>query len=280
MLLPYRLYRSLPFPTSFDNTGDPTPAEAPGETPGNSAAGEVDKLFTQEDVNRFLAEDRRKHQAQLQKIESQYQELLKNQNLTEQERTRLVGALDDVQKQLRTKEQQLAYEKKQLEEQYQSRLSEAEKNAGRWEGLYKESMISRALQDAAVQHDAFRPDQVVSLLRPMTKLVEEIDSKTGKSTGALKPMIDFPDMNQDTGESFIGQLTPADALRRMKEIPEVYGNLFKSGVVSGIGANSATGGLTPGANGRVDVRKLTPQQYREIRQKNPELLGLRPRGRQ
>ena len=66
----------------------------------------------------------------------------------------------------------------------------------------------------------------------------------------------------------------------MKELPELYGNLFKSGVVSGIGGNSDTGGLSPGANGHVDVRKLSPTQYREIRQKNPELLGLPPkRGR-
>ena len=31
--------------------------------------------------------------------------------------------------------------------------------------------------------------------------------------------------------------------------------------------------------GRIDVRKLTPQQYREIRAKNPELLGLAPKRR-
>ena len=64
------------------------------------------------------------------------------------------------------------------------------------------------------------------------------------------------------------------------EFYDLYGNLFKSGVVSGIGGNSATGGLAPGANGQIDVRKLSPTQYREIREKNPELLGLKPkRGR-
>ena len=31
--------------------------------------------------------------------------------------------------------------------------------------------------------------------------------------------------------------------------------------------------------GKIDVRKLTPQQYREIRAKNPELLGLAPKRR-
>jgi hypothetical protein len=61
----------------------------------------------------------------------------------------------------------------------------------------------------------------------------------------------------------------------MKELPARYGNLFKSGVVSGIGASSATGGIAPGSSGKLDVRKLTPQQYQDIRAKNPELLGLR-----
>ena len=43
----------------------------------------------------------------------------------------------------------------------------------------------------------------------------------------------------------------------MKELPQVYGNLFKSGVVSGIGSSSATGGLASGSGGKVDLRKLT-----------------------
>ncbi len=62
-------------------------------------------------------------------------------------------------------------------------------------------------------------------------------------------------------------------------MPDTWGNLFRSGVVSGIGSGSATGGLMPGQGGKIDVRKLTPTQYREIREKNPELLGLAPKRR-
>ena len=62
----------------------------------------------------------------------------------------------------------------------------------------------------------------------------------------------------------------------MKELPAIYGNLFKSGVVSGIGATSRQPAASrSGQSGKLDVRKLTPQQYAEIRAKNPELLGLR-----
>jgi hypothetical protein len=86
----------------------------------------------------------------------------------------------------------------------------------------------------------------------------------------------MPDVDPKTGDQVMMTRNPDEAVKRMKELPEQYGNLFKSGVVSGIGSGSATGGLLPGQSGRVDVRKLIPQQYREIREKNPALLGLRP----
>ena len=70
-------------------------------------------------------------------------------------------------------------------------------------------------------------------------------------------------------------MTPEEAIKRMKQLPETYGNLFKSGVVGGIGAASATGGLTPGSNGKVDTTKLTMDQYLELRKKNPAAVGLR-----
>ena len=110
----------------------------------------------------------------------------------------------------------------------------------------------------------------------MTKMVEKTDEK-GRGLGEFEPMIDFADVDLETGESVMTQRTPENAVKRMQELPDLYGNLFKSGVVSGIGGNSATGGLAPGANGQIDVRKLSPTQYREIREKNPELLGLKPK---
>jgi hypothetical protein len=135
------------------------------------------------------------------------------------------------------------------------------------------------LQDAAVVHDAFRSEQVVSLLRGKTKLIEETDQKTQKTTGKFKPMVEFEDVDATTGEPITTTRTPAEAVKRMKELPEIYGNLFKSNVVSGIGSNSSTAGLTAGANGKVDARKLSQAQFRELRAKNPEALGLPPNGR-
>jgi hypothetical protein len=242
-----------------------------------AAAGET--RFTQEDLNRFLAEDRRKHQVQLQKMESQLNELAKSKSLTEQERQTLKENLDAIAGQLRTKEQQATLEKRQLEEQYQVKVQDAEKKAQVWEALFRDSTIDRSLQDAAVKHEAFNPAQVVTQLRPWTRMIEVMDEKAGKPTGKYKPVVDMPDVDATTNEQVIMTRSPEEAVKRMKEMPEQWGNLFRSNVVSGIGSSSATGGLMPGYGGKVDVRKLTPQQYREIREKNPELLGLAPKRR-
>jgi hypothetical protein len=203
------------------------------------------------------------------------EETLASKNLTTQEREQLAQRLEDMQKETRTKEQQQAHERKQMEEMHATKLEEEKKGRVQWENRFRESMVERSLQDAAVTGDAFQPSQVMTILRQMTRLSESTDEKTGKGTGKFKVVVDFPDTDPTTGEAIVTLHTPESAVKRMKELPAIYGNLFKSGVVSGIGSSSATGGLASGQSGKLDVRKLTPQQYAEVRAKNPELLGLR-----
>ncbi|REJ65637.1 MAG: hypothetical protein DWQ31_16995 [Planctomycetota bacterium] len=269
--------------SSFDNDDEGHGGSGAGSggqkkpTPRGSGRGsDADKLFTQEEVNKYLADDRRKHSKRYESLEKSYQELLQNQSLSREQRAKLETDLEDLRKQFRTKEQQLAHEKKQLEEEYTQRLSAAEERATKTWKMYENETISRSIQDAAVVNEAFSPSQIVTLLRGHANMKEKADEK-GNGLGSFDVMIDFADKDAETGQDIITQRTPEEAVRRMKELPELYGNLFKSGVVSGIGGNSATGGLQPGANGKVDVRKLSPGQYREIRQKNPELLGLKPK---
>ena len=108
----------------------------------------------------------------------------------------------------------------------------------------------------------------------MTQL-SEITDASGKGTGRFEVKVDFPDTDPNTGEPIKALHTPQSAVKRMKELPK-YVNLFKSGVVSGAGANAATGGLTPGSNGMVDPRRLSMEQYMALRSSDPAKLGLRP----
>jgi len=259
-----------------NGAGAATGAAAGGAAVGGAGAG---KTFTQEDVNRIVATDRRKLEEALKKTEKQYQDLLASQSLTEQERKALQANLEMVQGQLRSKEEQLLIEKKQIEETYAGKLQEMEKKAIHFETLYRDSTIDRALQDAAMKHESWSPSQVVALLRGQTKMIEETDPRTGKLTGKYKPVVEMQTLNTTTGEMETKTYTPEDAVKKMKDTPDVWGNLFKSGVVSGIGAGTATGGLTLGQSGKLSaeaITKLTQEQFREIRANHPEWLGLDP----
>jgi hypothetical protein len=248
--------------------GQPAGQPSPDQQP---PAADSKRLFTQEELNQVLAKDRRKHDAQLQKMESMLSDLSTSKSLTEEERSSMAAQLDEVRNASLTKEQQAAKEKKALEESYQRKLKELDQRGKNWEQLYRESTIERSLADAAVKHDAFSPAQIVKQLRDITRLEEKTDAN-GKPTG--KPIVDFPEQGEN-GETTVTPLTPDAAVKRMKSLPEVYGNFFKGNVVSGVGSGSGAG--TPSSNGKVDPRKLSMQQYLEIREKNPQLLGLRPK---
>jgi len=247
--------------------------EGTGPDSESNEGQENSEYFTQDDINRFLAEDRRKHQDRYKKLEASYQKMLKEGNLHKEQRQKMQQDLEDLQKAFRTKEQQAEYERRQQAEKYKNELSQTAEAAKRWESMYKNSMIERSLQDAAVSAEAFNPSQIVNLLKPVTKMVEETDEE-GIPIGKMTPKIDFEDIDEKTGERIATLRTPEEAVKRMRELPTLYGNLFKSNVVSGIGTGSATGGVTSGKS-NIDKTRLTPEQYRRLREENPESLGLR-----
>jgi hypothetical protein len=93
------------------------------------------------------------------------------------------------------------------------------------------------LLDAGIRGDAFNADQVVTILRPSTRLIEELDPETNQPTGRFVPKVRLAGKDKD-GKSVVLDLTPTDAVKQMKEMPEIYGNLFKSGAHSGVGGNN------------------------------------------
>lgn len=261
------LYRSPAVVTCYDSDADLAAAAAAADKAAADAAAVAAAGFTpeqQDRVNKILAEDKRKHQAQFVKLEKQLQETLSTAKLTSDERSKLEEALENERKRFLTKEETAKIERKQLEDRFTGELVQAKTEAETWRNKYTESKITRALQDAAVTGDAYNSNTVVTVLRQMVKMVDD------------NPMIDFQDVSEDTGEAIVKQMTPSEAIARMKQLPDAYGNLFKSGVVGGVGAASATGGLTPGQSGRVDPKKIkTMEQFMEIRSKNPGALGLK-----
>jgi len=251
-------YLSLPALTCFD--GDPDAEAAAAEAAAAEAAAAANKTFTQEQVNKMLAEDKRKHKLQLEKTEKQLNEILESKNLSETERSKAEEAREDILKQLRTREEQAREDKKKLAGEYEIRLTAAEKRAVEAEKKYEESTIARSLQDAAVANDAFNPSILVTYLRGDAKL-----------DAVGNPMIKVTVTKED-GTTEEGLMTPMDAVARMKNDPDHFGGMFKSNIVSGVGGNS--GGPNGGKNGKVNVKKLSTEEYMRLRKEDPSKLGL------
>jgi hypothetical protein len=256
--------------------GDARAGDGSSGASGTGAGeGGAKKTFTQEEVNELLAKNKRTLQAKLSAAEKAHQQLLENKHLTEDERTRLETSLEELRAASRTKEQQLIYEKKQLEERLTNQLREAQEKVTKTWQMYENSTIERALLDAAIANEAYNPDQVVTLLRRSAKMIDRKDEQ-GKLLGGHDVMVELADQHAETGEPLVTTRTPDSAVKRMKELQK-HGNLFKSGVVSGLGGHSATGGVMPGKNGRLSreqIANLSQDQYNKIRKENPALLGF------
>lgn len=217
--------------------------------------------FTQEDVNKFLAEDRRKHKAQTEKLIAELETIKKSKNLSDQERTNLTARIEELNNQILTKEQLLEKERNKLQNEHRTQLQKESEEKELWRNRYTESSITRAIIDASVEADSFSPEQIVALLQPHTKLIEETDSE-GNGLGIYTPRVKFKDVDKE-GKPITLDLSVKEAVRRMKDLPEKYGNLFKANVTGGLGGNGSVGNNRP-----IDASKIrTVEDYIKIRKR-------------
>jgi len=253
---------------------EPQPAPEPTNDPAPSA-DPGPKAFSQEQVNKFLADDRRKHTDKYTSLETSYQELLNNSTVQGDERSNLESQLNDLRAQFRTKEQQAAFEAQEAKTGYERQIEQLQSDKKIWEDRYTDTSISTALQSAAIEHDAFNPNQIITQLQSNTRLVEEM-TDNNQATGRLVPMVEMK-VNTD-GATETLQMTPTEAVAYMKKSPEKWGNFFKNNIREGMGSTSATDGSI-GDGSAVDHTKLTTEQYMQLRKSNPSALGLDPNRR-
>lgn len=242
----------------IDEPDDTTP-------PAKPAAKPVDPkvlTFTQDELNKKMAENKRSLQKQLKTLESNYAKLLENQSLTDATRQALEEDLENVRKSQRTEKQQMEIESKRAAEKHQNELKQTQEKADKYEKLFRESTVERAITDAAAKHEAYNPSQFISLLSPKTKLVEEVDA-ANQRTGRLVPMVEVYVKNENTDTYEPALKTPEQAIEDMKGNLSEYGNMFRPNVVRGIG--EGTSPTSNGTPGRVDARRLDPKDYMEMR---------------
>jgi len=123
-----------------------------------------------------------------------------------------------------------------LKEQHNVALGSAKKEAERWKGLHNSETIRRALSDAAIKNDAYRPEQVVTLLFD-TIQIEEI-TEEGKPPQFKLTM---PGKGKD------GVAVPVSVEDGVKTYLTENPNLVRGMVVPGQGGNFQSGSLGDGS---------------------------------
>jgi len=210
--------------------------------------------LTQNQVNKILAEERRKYQAEREKQVVQLQELQKTAGLTAKQKADLEVRIEELNTVNLTKEEQAKREKERLETDYKKQLTTTVGERDNWKTRFTDSQIKREIVDAATQNDGFAPDQFVNQLFPNTRLVEVLD-EAGQPSGQYEAKVKFPDLKE--GKPITLDLTVPEAVKRMKEMDKFH-NFFKSNLQSGLGA-----GRAPGTSNQKDFKKMTSDDYAE-----------------
>lgn len=221
------------------------------------------KTFTQDDVNRLLATNKRELKEQNEKMASELENLRKAKGLSDEDREQLDSQIKALRNEKVSVEETL---KRDLDKTKKERAEEAKKLAEErdaWKNRYTGSTIRNSLIEAATAAKAFSPGQVVELLYSKTKLVEEVDSE-GKPTGNFTPKVELS-IKKD-GKEVPLVLTPAEALKQMKEDTDSYGNLFISDLKGGYGGSGNVNNKKAPA-GKHIVAKGDQKAYNDLRKK-------------
>ena len=206
---------------------DPPKAKLGELSPEQQAA--VDKIV-QERVAKLKTEN--------EKMIKQLNQIKQSKSLTDQEKEKLQQQIDDLEAASMTKAELATKAAKEQEKKNQEEIERLTGEATGWKSRYENSTIEREITDAAIRAEAFRPSQIVTLLHGNTKLVEVMED--GEPTGKFETRIKFGGRDSE-GKPMVMDLTVEEAIQEMKKMNEEYGNLFKSGLVNGVGGNNVPG---------------------------------------
>lgn len=217
---------------------------AEGGTDGGSDDGsDAPESFTQEQVNTMLADQKRKIQTKTNDTIKQLENLKKTSNLTKSEKETVEKQLTSLRSTMETEKQRAVREKAAQKNEYETRIATLTADRDKFNSLYTNSTIKRSIADAAEGNKAIHSTQIEAILNPNTTLVEDVDSE-GNATGLMKASVKFQDVDKD-GNALTVSYTPAEAVKRMTEMPQ-YANLFESTNVGGAGRkNDNTGNTGP-----------------------------------
>ena len=241
-----------------NNEPNPAPAPTP-PAPEPEPSPDNDKpVISQKKLDSILAEEKKKYQKSVENQIGQLESLKKSAETNDKLKKDLENRIEELQNSLLTKEQIAQKDKDKLQKDFSVQIEKLSSERDRWKNSFTEATIKRSISDAAGS-DAFSSAQIVNLLERDARLVEETDDE-GNGLGKFGVKIKFQHTDKE-GKPVTLDLTPDEAIKLMKDIPDKYGNLFKTSLSSGLG----------GGNNKpikdIDLKNMSRDQYMEWRKK-------------
>lgn len=211
-----------------------------------TGTGDSARRYTQEEVNRMIANDKKRIREENSRLLKQLEQI--NQSgLTPEARQELEETIERLQNEGKTKEQLANETLSKKEKQWKEQLDKTSEAATGWKSKYstyrsKTEVLSCASNASLLgEHTAYNPEQIYTILKDMIHYVEEKNAD-GEPTGELIPRVKFPDVDKDNKPTVL-DLTIPEAVKRMSDM-EIHSNLFKSGATSGLGGGNRGRGRT------------------------------------
>lgn len=224
----------------------------------------VEKQFSQDDLNRVVAEEKRKTQVRQREMASELAEIKKNSSLSDEEKQTLETRIEELQNQYLTAEERARQASEATKKKNENTLKDLTNERDNWRTKHESLVINSAVTTAASNNKAWFAEQIAAILVPKTKLVEKLDD-AGKPTSIHEARVAFPDTNKD-GKAVTLDLTVDQAVKRMREL-EQYGNLFEGDKAGGLG-QSGSAGKTKSTSLEKLAKTNNAEEYRKARRAN------------
>lgn len=275
----YKLIDALPFNMVYGD-GDPEPVSDPNPDPEPSPAPTPEpkphikvkfEPHQQEAVNSLLADERRKLTKKNDELVALYETQKNLASTTAAEKLALEEKIADLKSEFLTKEQLTTSANEKKIAKLEADLKKTQAESKTWQERHRETTITNSLLGAATNHKAYRPDQVVTMLKDKTRLVE-IVNENGQGTGNFETKVKIQTKDKE-GQPLVLDLDPESAVKQLSEM-EDYENLFISPATGGLGG--ANRGQS-GSGGAVDRSKLSTEDYMALREQERKKSGARTR---
>lgn len=243
----------------FNEPGDPPPVPPVSPPPPPPA-----QVFTQEQVNKLLAENKRTLQAQNAEYAKQLEELKQSSNLSATEKEELAARIEQLSQQHMTEKEKTQHEIDKAKKKYETDTAALQEAGKHWQGQYQGLLIENAVIAGATTHKAANAEQMLDLLKQKAKVVPILDEATGQPTGKFTVKLPVKVLDPKTKAPTIVELDAVDAIGKMRDDPS-NGNLFMFDGKTGLGGNNVP---TPGTNtDSINVKDMTSEQFMAFRKK-------------